>query len=60
MVQVFGETENTESGVGTGCLLSEKRVKERLYYNHVGVRTCLNGDSHVNTEEKVKAKTEET
>ena len=30
------------------------RVKECQYYDHVGIKVCVKGDSHVRTEEKVK------
>ena len=33
--------------------LGGSRVKERLYYDHVGIKTCVEGDTHERTEEKV-------
>ena len=33
--------------------LGGKRVKERLHYDHVGVKTCVEGDTHTRTDEKV-------
>ena len=54
-VLVFGET-NRERMVGQGnrnFTLGRDRVHERLYYDHVGIKTCVLGDTHVRTEEKV-------
>ena len=55
-VMVFGES-NIETTIGSqnrmfklGC----DRVKETLYYDHVGIKICLKGDFHVRTSEKVK------
>ena len=33
--------------------LGHDRVKERLYYDHVGIKSCVKGDTSVRTEEKV-------
>ena len=55
-VLVFGETER-ERRIGIEhrvFTLGGERVKERLYYDHVGVKTCVRGDTHIRTEEKVK------
>ena len=54
VVLVFGETKNERK---VGCTdrmfsLGGKRVKERIYYDHVGIKTCVQGDTHVKTEEK--------
>ena len=54
-VLVFGESAN-ERKIGTKnriFKLGPDRVKERLYYDHVGVKTCVLGDTHVRTEEKI-------
>ena len=34
--------------------LGQDRVKECQYYDHVGIKVCVKGDSQVRTEEKVK------
>ena len=55
-VLVFGETEK-ERKIGSKYRmfsLGGQRVHERVYYDHVGVKTCVKGDTHVRTEEKVK------
>ena len=54
-VLVFGETKRERQ---IGCAnrtfsLGTDRVKEKLYYDHVGVKTCVQGDFHVRTEEKI-------
>ena len=54
-VLVFGESVH-ESRIGREYRmfsLGGVRVKERLFYDHVGVKTCVKGDTHVRTEEKV-------
>ena len=54
-VLVFGES-NAERRIGMEnrmFKLGPERVKERLFYDHVGVKTCVKGDTHVRTEEKV-------
>ena len=33
--------------------LGAEKVNEKLYYDHVGVKTCVQGDFHVRTEERV-------
>ena len=55
-VLIFGESER-ERKIGLEnrrFSLGSQKVKERLYYDHVGVKTCVKGDTHVRTEEKVK------
>ena len=55
-VLVFGESEK-ERRLGSKYRmfsLGGQRVRERLYYDHVGIKTCVKGDTHVRTEEKVK------
>ena len=54
-VLVFGES-NRERQIGSAnrvFSLGPEKVSERLYYDHVGVKTCVQGDFHVRTEEKV-------
>ena len=54
-VLVFGETKG-ERRIGSNnrmFSLGGKRVKERLYYDHVGIKTCVDGDTHIRTDEKV-------
>ena len=54
-VLVFGESKR-DRRIGSAnrvFSLGPERVKERLYYDHVGVKTCVQGDTHVRTEEKV-------
>ena len=54
-VLVFGETPH-ESRIGSTnrmFSLGGVRVKEKPYYDHVGIKTCVKGDTHVRTEEKV-------
>ena len=65
-VLVFGETERERkigskdrmfSLGGGGGGGGGSRVTERLYYDHVGIKTCVKGDNFVRTEEKtVKAR----
>ena len=54
-VLVFGESK-AESKIGS-CnrvfKLGGRRVKDRLYYDHIGIKICVDGDTHVRTEEKV-------
>ena len=55
-VQVFGETKN-QAKIGAEYRifkLGKNRVKEKLYYDHVGIKVCCMGDFHVRTVEKVK------
>ena len=52
---IFGETPN-ETRIGSEnrvFKLGKDRMKERLYYDHVGVKTCVMGDTHIRTEEKI-------
>ena len=54
-VLVYGETP-AERSVGSNARvfkLGPERVKERLYYDHMGVKTSVKGDTFVRTEEKV-------
>ena len=54
-VLVFGESAR-ESRIGSTYRmfsLGGIRVKEKLFYDHVGIKTCVKGDTHVRTEEKV-------
>ena len=54
-VLVFGENR-AQRRVGSEARmfkLGTERVKERVYYDHVGIKTCVQGDTHVRTEEKV-------
>ena len=54
-VSIFGETQR-ERRIGTEnrvFKLGRERVKERLHYDHVVVKTCVLGDTHFRTEEKV-------
>ena len=54
-VLVFGENKKDRRIGAENRMFSlgGKRVKERLYYDHVGVKTCVDGDTHVRTAEKV-------
>ena len=57
---------SSEDNYGTRRALGQKyrnftpgadKVKEKLYYDHVGIKTCVDGDTHVRTEEKaIKAR----
>ena len=54
-VLVFGESLK-DRRIGSNARmfkLGKDRVKERLYYDHVGIKTCVKGDTYVRTEEKV-------
>ena len=54
-VLIFGENSR-ERRIGSEnriFRLGPERVKERLYYDHVGIKTCVIGDTHVRTEEKI-------
>ena len=54
-VLVYGETlRERRLGVENRMFsLGGIRVHERNYYDHVGVKSCVNGDGHVRTEEKI-------
>ena len=54
-VLVFGESNKDRKHGSENRMfrLGGKRVKERLYYEHVGVKTCVKGDTFVRTEERV-------
>ena len=55
-VMVYGETM-AEMKVGREnrmFKLGDDRVKESSYYEHVGIKACLKGDTHCRTEEKAK------
>ena len=54
-VLVFGENirEHRIGAENRVFKMGTSRVKERLTYDHVGVKTCALGDTHVRTEEKV-------
>ena len=56
VVMVFGESsaEAARGSANRMFKLGHDRVKECQYYDHVGVKVCVKGDSHVRTEEKVK------
>ena len=54
-VLVYGETPR-EMRIGAEYRmfsLGGNRVCERMYYDHVGVKSCVKGDGHVRTEEKI-------
>ena len=54
-VLVFGES-NRERKLGIAnraFTLGPDKVEEKLYYDHVGIKICVLGDSHVRTEEKI-------
>ena len=55
-ILIFGESpkERRTGSVNRVFKLGPERVKERLHYDHVGVKTCVLGDTHIRTEEKVK------
>ena len=55
-IMVYGETP-AETKVGREhrmFSLGGQRVKESNYYDHVGIKACLIGDTHFRTEEKAK------
>ena len=54
-VLVFGESnkDRKHGSENRMFMLGGKRVKERLYYEHVGIKTCVKGDTCVRTEERV-------
>ena len=54
-VLVFGETpaERKIGSTNRVFKLGDNRVKERIYYDHVGVKICVKGDTHIRTEEKI-------
>ena len=54
-VLVFGESkhERKNGSVNRMFKLGGRRVKEKVYYDHVGIKTCVDGDTHVRTSEKV-------
>ena len=54
-VLVFGETQAERKIASDARVfkLGRERVKERLFYDHVGVKTCVKGDTYVRTEEKI-------
>ena len=54
-VLIFGETKR-ERKIGSEnrvFSLGLEKVKEKLYYDHVGIKTCVQGDTHFRTDEKV-------
>ena len=54
-VLVYGETPH-KSRIGNiyrMFSLGGSRVMEKQYYDHMGVKSCVKGDTHVRTEEKV-------
>ena len=54
-VLVYGDTDK-ERRIGMKdrmFSLGGKRVQEKMYYDHVGVKACVKGDTHVRTEEKI-------
>ena len=55
-VMVFGESsaEAARGSANRMFKLGHDRVKECQYYDHVGIKVSVKGDSHVRTEEKVK------
>ena len=55
-IMVFGEkkAETVKGAENRMFKLGNDRVKEAKYYDHVGIKICLKGDSYVRTEEKVK------
>ena len=54
-VLVFGESpaERRIASSARVFKLGSERVKEKLFYDHVGIKTCVRGDTYVRTEEKV-------
>ena len=54
-VLVYGETlRERRIGVENRMFsLGGNRVRERMYYDHVGVKSCVKGDGHVRTAEKI-------
>ena len=54
-VLIFGESlkDRKYGSENRMFTLGGKRVKERLYYDHVGVKTCVKGDTYVRTEERI-------
>ena len=55
-VMVYGEN-NAEMRIGMDnrmFSLEGMRVKEKFYYEHVGIKACLKGDTHTRTTEKIK------
>ena len=54
-VLIFGESSKDRKVGSENRMfnLGGKRVKEHLYYDHVGIKTCVKGDTHVRTEERV-------
>ena len=51
---VFAEAP-AERRIGSKARFSNLAMRElkKDYYNHVGVKTCVRGDTHIRTEEKV-------
>ena len=54
MVYGEGKAESLKRREERMFKLWGKRVKETDYYDHVGIKACLMGDTHVRTEAKVK------
>ena len=55
-IMVFGENkaEAIKGKENRMFLLGNDKVKESLHYDHVGIKTCVNYDTHIRTEEKIK------
>ena len=55
-VLVFGESinENIKNAGYRNFRLGDKKVKEKVTYDHVGVKSCIGGSYQVRTREKVK------
>ena len=58
-VLVYGETLNEKKAVSAYCefKLGKGKVCEKLHYDHSGIKSCVMGDTHFRTAEKIdKAK----
>ena len=55
-ILVYGDSvkENKEGSIYREFKLGKGKVKEKLHYDHVGIKSCVVRDTHVRTAEKVE------
>ena len=55
-VLVYGECSSNRKNMSIyrEFKLGSSKVYERSHYDHVGIKSCVNGDTHVRTSEKIE------
>ena len=55
-ILVYGETAKEKKAVSTyrKFKLGKGKVSEKLHYDHVGIKSCVMGDTHFRTAEKIE------